>query len=93
MVFSCLNFFSNFLGILYPGTGKDGIRNEFFFLFLGLSLPGFDRNIAEMMFLKFFAIFLGIPYFGSGRNGIRSENIFFSISAYLSTVWIEIFPE
>ena len=45
-------------------------------------------------FLNFFAIFLGISLPRLGRNGIRDEIFFFfSFSAYLNPVWIEIMPE
>ena len=69
---------------------------KFFFLFLGLSQLGLDRNSARMMFFNFlnhFAIFLGILYSGFGRNGIRSENFILSFSADLSPVWMDIMPE
>jgi len=44
MFFNNLNFF---LGIFYTKSGRTGIRVEIFsFLFLSLSLPNLDKNIA-----------------------------------------------
>ena len=44
-------------------------------------------------FLGFFASFLGIFCPGSSKNGTRNENCFFSFSANLNPVWIEIMLE
>ena len=59
---------------------------KFFFLFLGLSQPGLDRNIAGIMFLKFsncFAFFFLniLDRVGKERN---SELKFFSLFLDLS---------
>ena len=62
------------------GLSRNGIRDEnFLSLFLGLSQPRLDRNIAGMMFLNFFAIFFGIFSLRPGKNGVQDE-IFFSLS-------------
>ena len=57
-----------------PGSSRNVIQDQiFFFLFLGLSHPGLDRNDAGMMFFNFsnfFAIFFGnfLTRVGSERN-------------------------
>ena len=78
--FFAIFFFWNFLARVWQ---KRISGRKIFSLFLGLSQPDLDRNIAEMMFLNFFAIFFEIFQPGSGWNGIRNEN-FFSLFLSLS---------
>jgi len=57
------NFLNSFLGIFLPGSRRNAIQDNFFFLFLGLSHPDFDRNIVGMLFfnfLNFLFFFFGI---------------------------------
>ena len=64
----------------------------FFFLFLDLSQPGFDRDITKMKFSNFWKFFCYFFWNFLAQVGTDFETIFFS-SAYLNSVWIEIMPE
>ena len=76
-------FFASFLGILYLGSGRNGIRNEIiFYSFLANCLPRLDRNITGMMFLIFwifllFFLELSIPSRVGTKFGMK---ILFSLS-------------
>ena len=59
-----------FMAILARVESKWNSWLNFFFLFLGLSHPGLDRNNVGMMFFSFLNFF-GIFLLGSGRNGIQ----------------------
>ena len=85
--------FEFFLGILWPGSGRNGIRNKIFFHFLGLSQPDFSRNTTRMMcfdFLNFFAFFFGNSLDRVEQEWIWNQNFFLIFSTYLSSVWLEI---
>ena len=73
-----LNFFAIFLGIFYPGSSRNRIRNNFFF-FLSYSAylsTVWIKILPEWCFLIFW-IFFGFLYPRSGRNGIWMEIFFF----------------
>ena len=77
MIFNFLNFFCNFLGIPYSGSGKNSSEWFFFFSpFVSLSQPILAWKEAIMVFFYFFAIFLefSIP----GQVKTHRNNFFFS---------------
>ena len=96
LIFLLLFFF---FWILYPGSGRNGIRNNFSFFSSSACLnPVWIEIMPEWRFLIFwffllFFLFLGILYPRFCWNRIRSEIFFLSFSAYLCAVWIEIMPE
>ena len=68
-----LDFFAIFLGIFFPGLGRNGIRDEnFFFSLSQLAQPGFDRNNARMKFFNFFYFFL-LFYLGNFLSRVGKE--------------------
>ena len=67
-----------------------------FFLFLGLSHPGLDRNNAWMMFFNFWIfllLFLEFSCLGRVGTEIGTKFFFFTFSVYLILVSIEILLE
>ena len=95
-------FFCNFFGILYSGSGRNPSERFFFFkilfsLFLGLSQPILAWKEAIMLFFNFlnlFFYFFGIFYSGSGRNTMEWFFIFYffyflSFSVLTIPFWLE----
>ena len=90
-------FFDFFCNIHARVGYERNLGQKFIFLFLGLSQPDLDRNIAVIMFLKFLNCFANffwniLDRVGKERNsGLKFFSLSFSF--YLTPVWIKIMLE
>ena len=82
-----MNFFAIFWGIFMPGSGRNGIRDRFFF--------SSSRPIPKWSFLILWIFLLFfMEFYFLGRVGtIFRTKFFHSFLAYLDLVWIEKMPK